>query len=152
VTSPLPSIITKQRFKEALAAHRDELDILHFSCHSYFDQEQALKSGILLAPDQTNEEGRVVYTKLEMWDNSHSHIREVVKLCSEQERFVERKNAQLALQKRTNNETALVVAHHNYLEWLRLYSQEQTEPIPALTRTFLENLITRELKYLNNRG
>jgi CHAT domain-containing protein len=42
---------TKTVVRERLRQEADELDVLHFSCHGYFDQEQALKSGIVLAPE-----------------------------------------------------------------------------------------------------
>jgi len=43
---------TKTLVKEKLEKERDELDILHFACHGYFDRYQALKSGIVLAREQ----------------------------------------------------------------------------------------------------
>ncbi len=42
---------TKTLVKEKLEKERDQLDILHFSCHGYFDPQQSLKSGIRLAPE-----------------------------------------------------------------------------------------------------
>jgi CHAT domain-containing protein len=40
------SLVTKQ-----LELEREQLDVLHFSCHGTFQFQQALKSGILLAPE-----------------------------------------------------------------------------------------------------
>ena len=42
---------TKQLVKEKLAAARDDIDVLHFACHGFFDQIQPLRSGIRLAPN-----------------------------------------------------------------------------------------------------
>jgi CHAT domain-containing protein len=41
----------KSLVKEKLEKERDDIDILHFACHGYFHQYQALKSGILMAPE-----------------------------------------------------------------------------------------------------
>jgi CHAT domain-containing protein len=52
---------TKSLFREKLKKERDALDILHFSCHGYFRQDQPLKSGIMLAMEQngnSNEEDK----------------------------------------------------------------------------------------------
>jgi CHAT domain-containing protein len=46
---------TKSLVKEKLEKEREELDILHFSCHGYFDPYQALKSGIMLAVEQNGD-------------------------------------------------------------------------------------------------
>jgi CHAT domain-containing protein len=43
---------TKSLVKQKLAENRGEVDILHFACHGYFDPRQALKSGIMLAPEE----------------------------------------------------------------------------------------------------
>jgi CHAT domain-containing protein len=43
---------TKSLLKEKLETDRAELDILHFSCHGYFDASQPLRSGIMLAAPQ----------------------------------------------------------------------------------------------------
>ena len=40
---------TKAFVKMLLEQEGDQLDVLHFSCHAYFDAEHALKSGIVLA-------------------------------------------------------------------------------------------------------
>jgi CHAT domain-containing protein len=51
-TTPyLQNQATKTLVKEKLEEERDQLDILHFSCHGYFDPQQSLKSGIRLAPE-----------------------------------------------------------------------------------------------------
>lgn len=42
---------TKSLVMEQIERERDQLDILHFSCHGYFNSQQALKSGIILAPE-----------------------------------------------------------------------------------------------------
>lgn len=42
---------TKSLLKERLQEDLDGLDVLHFSCHGYFHSDQALKSGIMLAPE-----------------------------------------------------------------------------------------------------
>ena len=53
---------TKTLIRETLAKQYKDIDILHFSCHGYFNTDQALKSGIMLAPeansdtDQENDE------------------------------------------------------------------------------------------------
>ena len=48
---------TKSLVKEKLERERGEFDILHFSCHGYFDPYQALKSGIVLAPERSDNAG-----------------------------------------------------------------------------------------------
>ena len=48
---------TKSLIREKLEKEREELDILHFACHGYFDPYQALKSGIMLAPEQNGSAG-----------------------------------------------------------------------------------------------
>src|SRR5437588_5525166 len=42
---------TKSFVIEQLEQEREQLDVLHFSCHGYFRFQQALKSGIMLAPE-----------------------------------------------------------------------------------------------------
>jgi CHAT domain-containing protein len=42
---------TKTLVKRKLAEDKEGIDILHFACHGFFDQQQALKSGIMLAPE-----------------------------------------------------------------------------------------------------
>jgi CHAT domain-containing protein len=42
---------TKTLVQAKLRDERDALDVLHFSCHGRFDTQQALKSGIELAPE-----------------------------------------------------------------------------------------------------
>jgi len=55
-TTPyLGSQATKSLVKEKLEEERDELDILHFACHGYFDPYQALKSSIMLAIEQDDD-------------------------------------------------------------------------------------------------
>jgi CHAT domain-containing protein len=50
---------TKALVKEMLEKKHEELDILHFSCHGQFDTKQALKSCIVLAPEENdNAEGK----------------------------------------------------------------------------------------------
>src|ERR1041385_4749279 len=48
---------TKSLLKERLREDSDGLDVLHFSCHGYFHSDQALKSGIMLAPEGHNVTG-----------------------------------------------------------------------------------------------
>lgn len=43
---------TKSFVTEKLRQEREEIDILHFACHGYFDPLQPLRSGIELAPEQ----------------------------------------------------------------------------------------------------
>ncbi len=45
---------TKTLVKERLALEGASLDILHFSCHGHFNTDQALKSSIVLAPEQSS--------------------------------------------------------------------------------------------------
>lgn len=45
---------TKTLVKQKLAENRGDVDIIHFACHGYFDAQQALKSGIMLAPEVEN--------------------------------------------------------------------------------------------------
>ena len=45
----------KSLVKEKLEKEREEIDILHFACHGYFHPFQALKSGILMAPEPNGE-------------------------------------------------------------------------------------------------
>lgn len=47
----LGSKATKTLVKQKLAENKGDWDILHFACHGYFDSGQALKSGIMLAPE-----------------------------------------------------------------------------------------------------
>jgi CHAT domain-containing protein len=42
--------------KEKLEKEREAIDILHFACHGYFHPFQALKSGILMAPESDQQE------------------------------------------------------------------------------------------------
>lgn len=42
---------SKSVFLEKIGRERDSLDVLHFSCHGYFDNNDALKSGIMLATE-----------------------------------------------------------------------------------------------------
>jgi CHAT domain-containing protein len=42
---------TKALVKQRIAEAREDIDVLHFACHGYFDPYQALKSGIMLAPE-----------------------------------------------------------------------------------------------------
>jgi CHAT domain-containing protein len=42
---------TKTLVKQRLAVAKDEIDVLHFACHGYFHPYQALRSGIMLAPE-----------------------------------------------------------------------------------------------------
>jgi CHAT domain-containing protein len=52
----LGSQATKTLVKQKLIENGGDIDILHFACHGYFDSQQALKSGIMLAPeDKTGE-------------------------------------------------------------------------------------------------
>ncbi len=45
----------KSLVREKLEKERDEIDILHFACHGDFHPYQALKSGILMAPEPNEE-------------------------------------------------------------------------------------------------
>jgi CHAT domain-containing protein len=47
----LGSQATKSLVKRKLAEDREGIDILHFACHGYFNSQQPLKSGIMLAPE-----------------------------------------------------------------------------------------------------
>lgn len=51
----------KSLVKEKLEKEREEIDILHFACHGYFHPHQALKSGILMAPEQNEEKDAVEF-------------------------------------------------------------------------------------------
>jgi CHAT domain-containing protein len=42
---------TKGLVKQRLAEAKEEIDIIHFACHGYFDPHHSLKSGIMLASD-----------------------------------------------------------------------------------------------------
>lgn len=56
-TTPyLDNQATKSLVEIKLARASDEVDILHFSCHGYFHPEEALKSSIVLAPEQNGGE------------------------------------------------------------------------------------------------
>jgi CHAT domain-containing protein len=48
----LGSQATKTLVKRKLAEEKEQIDILHFACHGYFDPQHALKSGIMLAPEE----------------------------------------------------------------------------------------------------
>jgi CHAT domain-containing protein len=50
-TPYLNALASKSLFLEKIEGERDSLDVLHFSCHGYFDNTDALKSGIMLAPE-----------------------------------------------------------------------------------------------------
>jgi CHAT domain-containing protein len=41
---------TKATIRDMLASEGEAVDVLHFACHGHFDTEDALRSGILLAP------------------------------------------------------------------------------------------------------
>jgi len=47
----LDGAATKALVKQRLAEAKDNIDVLHFACHGYFHPYQALKSGIMLAPE-----------------------------------------------------------------------------------------------------
>lgn len=56
----------KSLIKEKLEKEREEIDILHFACHGKFHQHQALKSGILMAPEPDEDsESAEFETKLD---------------------------------------------------------------------------------------
>lgn len=42
---------TKTVVKQRLAETKEDIDVLHFACHGYFHPYQALRSGIMLAPE-----------------------------------------------------------------------------------------------------
>jgi len=92
------------------------------------------------------------YAELEMWDDCHIQRREVTKLCSEKERGQAKQAEEEAAKKRTNNELTLMKAHNEYLGQLRQLCQEQRDPFLALGQAFIEKQITREQKYINERG
>lgn len=48
---------TKSLVKKKLEEEQNDLDVLHFACHGYFHPYQALKSGIILAPEQSGDSG-----------------------------------------------------------------------------------------------
>ena len=50
--------------KEKLEKDRESIDILHFACHGYFHPFQALKSGILMAPEPDQQEPTELETTL----------------------------------------------------------------------------------------
>lgn len=52
----LGQAVRKSLVKQKLEAEGEEIDILHFACHGYFHRYQALKSGILMAPELDAEE------------------------------------------------------------------------------------------------
>lgn len=71
-TTPyLESLATKALVKEQLEKERDQLDILHFSCHGYFRADQALKSGVVLAPEQ---DGNIDGENEEKWNLTAEEI------------------------------------------------------------------------------
>jgi CHAT domain-containing protein len=45
----------KSLVKERLEREREDIDILHFACHGDFHHQQALKSGVLMAPEPNGE-------------------------------------------------------------------------------------------------
>jgi CHAT domain-containing protein len=54
--SYLGQVARRSLVKEKLENERDAIDILHFACHGYFHPFQALKSGILMAPEPDQQE------------------------------------------------------------------------------------------------
>lgn len=46
----------KSLVQDKLKNEREEIDILHFACHGYFHPSQPLKSGILMAPENGEQE------------------------------------------------------------------------------------------------
>jgi CHAT domain-containing protein len=48
---------SKSLLIEELERGRDSLDVLHFSCHGYFDNDDAMKSGIMLSPEGGSSAG-----------------------------------------------------------------------------------------------
>lgn len=46
---------TKNLVKSRIETDGQNLDILHFACHGYFNADQPLKSGIVLAPEEAEE-------------------------------------------------------------------------------------------------
>lgn len=46
---------TKTLVKQKLADKGGDVDILHFACHGYFDPQQPLQSGIMLAPEEEED-------------------------------------------------------------------------------------------------
>ena len=67
----LESQATKALVKEKLEKERDQLDILHFSCHGYFRSDQALKSSVVLAPQQ---DGNAAGENEEKWNLTAEEI------------------------------------------------------------------------------
>jgi CHAT domain-containing protein len=62
-TTPfLQAAANKELVKQKLNTERENIDVLHFACHGYFDRSQPLRSGIVLAenadedPNLTTEE------------------------------------------------------------------------------------------------
>jgi CHAT domain-containing protein len=47
---------TKTLVRQRLAESREEISLLHFACHGYFHPSEALRSGVMLAPE--NDTGR----------------------------------------------------------------------------------------------
>lgn len=52
----LGRVARRSLVKEKLEKERETIDILHFACHGYFHPFQALKSGILMAPEPDEQE------------------------------------------------------------------------------------------------
>jgi len=69
-TAYLESQATKALVTQQLAQQGKALDVLHISCHGYFDQEQALKSGIVLASAQESSEDGYNLTAEEIFNLS----------------------------------------------------------------------------------
>lgn len=55
----------KSLVSSTLAQQKEQIDVLHFACHAYFDPFQPLKSGLLMAPTENglNEEEEAVIEK-----------------------------------------------------------------------------------------
>jgi CHAT domain-containing protein len=47
----LSSAATKALVKQKLTEAKGDIDVLHFACHGYFHPHQALRSGVMLAPE-----------------------------------------------------------------------------------------------------
>jgi CHAT domain-containing protein len=47
----LGAAATKTLLRQKLTKASEDIDIIHFACHGYFHPQQALKSGIMLAPE-----------------------------------------------------------------------------------------------------
>jgi CHAT domain-containing protein len=61
---------TKGLVRQRLAEAGEDIDILHFACHGYFDRYQALKSGIKLAPENDDTSGNEETQEVEQTDES----------------------------------------------------------------------------------